>query len=238
MRDADDRVLAIMCKAPRAGHVKTRLAAAYAPEAIVALYRALVEDTIELARVAGLRTVAICPSDDEANVARWLSRDVDVRAQRGAGLADGLYSTFEQLCTPSCRRVIALNADSPHLPVGVLESAFAALATHDVVVGPCDDGGYYLVGATQPYPGLFDASAMGKRSACEALLGQASRLGLGVHMTAEHWDVDLPGDVARLADALASAPGRAARTAAVLAAWNVAGPRREAQADGRGIGRS
>jgi uncharacterized protein len=221
MSEADDRVLAIMTKAPRAGRVKTRLAAVYTPEAIVALYRALVEDTIDLARFGGVRAVAVCPAGDEAEVAQWLSSDVDVLPQRGEGLAAGLASTFEQLCSPPGRRVIAFNADSPHLPAVVLESAFAALANDDLVVGPCDDGGYYLVGATRPHAGLFDATAMGGDSACSVLLAQASRLGLRTSLVAEHYDIDLPTDVVRLAGDLASEPQRASRTAAILASWGL-----------------
>ena len=229
MHEADDRVLAIMVKAPRPGHVKTRLASAYAPEAIVTLYRALVEDTIDLARSAHLRTVAMCPAGDEDDLARWLPTGIDVVVQQGQGLAAGLLSTFDQLCTASRRRVIAFNADSPHLPAGVLESAFAALATGDVVVGPSDDGGYYLVGAKQPYPGLFDATTMGQNSACEALLAQAAVRELRVSLVAVHYDVDHPHDVARLAGDLANEPRRAIRTAALLDAWN-----RAAETDGVG----
>lgn len=223
MREPDDRVLAIMMKAPRAGHVKTRLAAAYAPEAIVALYRALVEDTIDLARMAGLRTVAMCPAADTSEVAHWLPGDIDVLSQRGGGLAAGLYSTFEQLCEPPGkvpRRVVAFNADSPHLHATVLESAFEALAVDDLVVGPCDDGGYYLVGARRLHPGLFDASAMGKDSACDALLAQAARANLRTSIVQEHYDIDVPSDVERLAADLEANPGLARRTAAVLASWN------------------
>lgn len=225
MRQSDDRVVAIMVKAPRAGRVKTRLGQSYTAEAILALYRALVEDTIDVARSAHLPIVAICPAGEEAEVAQWLPRDVDVLPQRGEGLAAGLRSTFEQLCTASGRRVVAFNADSPHLPPAVLESAIAALATDDVVVGPCDDGGYYLVGAKRPHRGLFDAAVMGKDSACSALLAQAARLGLRTSLISEHYDIDLPRDVARLAEDLANGPRRALRTAAILAAWGVASPR-------------
>jgi uncharacterized protein len=218
MHEHDDRVLAIMMKAPRAGAVKTRLQAAHAPEAIVTLYRALVEDTIDLARSVHLRTVAMCPAGDEGALRQWLPNDIDVVPQRGAGLAAGLLSTFEQLCTNG-QRVIAFNADSPHLPSEVLESAFAALAENDVVVGPCDDGGYYLVGAKRPYPGLFDATTMGKNSACGALLAQAELRELRVALVAEHYDVDLPIDVERLRRDLAMHPRRATRTAAILEVW-------------------
>ena len=143
--------------------------------------------------------------------------------QRGRGLADGLASAFEVLCEPP-RRVIALNGDSPHLPPSVLESAFSALADHDVVVGPCEDGGYFLVGATRMHVGLFDPQTTGTDSALDALISQTRRLGLSSAVTAGHYDVDMPTDLARLARELATHPERAPRTAVLLADWATAPP--------------
>ncbi|HEY7293190.1 MAG TPA: TIGR04282 family arsenosugar biosynthesis glycosyltransferase [Vicinamibacterales bacterium] len=219
MTAADDRVLAIMMKAPRIGCVKTRLAAAHSPERILSLYHALIQDTVGLSERVRVRTVAICPEGDEAELAACLPRGMDVVAQRGAGLAAGLRSTFEQLCTPAGHRVIAFNADSPHLPASVIEDAFAALATADLVVGPCDDGGYYLVGARRSHDDLFDAAAMGRQSACDALLAAAAREGLHVALSAEHYDVDFPEDLVRLTAELARDPTRAPHTARILAHW-------------------
>jgi rSAM/selenodomain-associated transferase 1 len=221
MRDGDDRTLAIMMKAPRRGQVKTRLAPVYSAERILALYRALVEDSIDLAKLMDLHIVAVCPAGDAEELSHWLPQDVEVVSQLGAGLAAGLRSAFEQLCTHSGRRVVAFNADSPHLPADALESAFAGLLTSDLVVGPCDDGGYYLVGARKPYPGLFDTAAMGRESACTALLAEAARQGLRVCLTAEHYDIDVPADLLRLAGELSRQPSRASRTAAILTSWGV-----------------
>src|SRR5581483_2720168 len=81
VRAADDRILAIMMKAPRAGRVKTRLAAAYSPEQIVELYRALVGDTVELARQVRARTVAVCPAGDEADLVDWLPPTIEIVVQ-------------------------------------------------------------------------------------------------------------------------------------------------------------
>jgi rSAM/selenodomain-associated transferase 1 len=225
MPDRRDCIVAIMMKAPRVGHVKTRLAPAYAPGAILALYRALVEDTVDLTRSLGLPTAAVCPPGHEAEIAAWLPRGVAVVVQRGNGLADGLVSTFEQLCTPAGRRVVAFNADSPHLEPSVLESAFEALRNHDLVVGPADDGGYYLIGARQTYRALFDDESMSKRSAFEALIAKAEELGLRAAVMPEHYDVDLPADAVRLAGELSKDPRRAPRTAAVLAALHAGSER-------------
>jgi rSAM/selenodomain-associated transferase 1 len=224
MPEHDDRVLAIMAKAPRAGRVKTRLSSEFSSDAIVTLYRALVEDTIDLARSARLRTVAMCPAGDEAELAEWLPADVEVVAQQGHGLAAGLVSTFSQLCRPAGRRVVAFNADSPHLPPGTLEAAFTALLDVDLVVGPCDDGGYYLVGAKRACDGLFDAAAMGRESAYGTLLAEAARQGLRVALNPEHYDIDLPADLLRLACELSNDPSRARRTAALLASWRFTRP--------------
>jgi uncharacterized protein len=224
MPERDDRVLAIMMKAPRAGHVKTRLGAAYSAERILTLYRALVEDTIDLAKAMRVHTVAVCPAGDERELAVWLPPDVAVVSQRGMGLAAGLHSTFEQLCTPDRRSIIAFNADSPHLPAGALDAAFAALEDNDLVVGPCDDGGYYLVGSKEPHAGLFDAGVMGRGTACAMLLAEAARRGLRVGLNVEHYDIDVPSDLARLVRELSLEPSRASRTAAILASWSLERP--------------
>jgi rSAM/selenodomain-associated transferase 1 len=209
-------------RAPRTGRVKTRLGVSYSPEQIVELYRALVGDTIDLARRMPVRTIAVCPAGDETALADWLPHDIEVVAQRGIGLAAGLESTFEQSCTDAGHRVIAFNADSPHIPATAIEWAFDALADADLVVGPCDDGGYYLVGARRAHGHLFDAAAMGGESACDALIAAARRQQLRVAMGASYYDVDLPDDLNRLARDLAHEPGRAPRTAATLSRWGLA----------------
>jgi uncharacterized protein len=218
MRSDQDRVLAIMAKAPRAGHVKTRLAPMCQPDWVIQLYRAMIEDTIALGRAVGAGIAIICPAGDAQELVAWLGCGVRVETQSGQGLAEGLASAFELLCAPG-RCVIAIQGDGPHLPVGVLEDAFAALASSDIVVGPCEDGGFYLVGGTRAHDVLFDASAMGSRGALGALLTRARRGGLTAAVTAEHYDVDVPEDLTRLARELSRRPERAPRTAEVLAGW-------------------
>lgn len=215
-----DCTLVIMAKAPKLGNVKTRLMQ-YLPEpAVTALYGCLLDDTMALAQSLGSVEVAImCPASDVDDLASLAGDSMPVVAQTGEGLAAGLTSVFAHFASTGQRRVIAFNSDSPHLPPSVLESAFGALATCDVVVGPTHDGGYYLVGAKAAHPGLFNGDGMGTSSALEALLQRIPSLGLSVCLADPFYDIDVASDLVRLDEELRLSPPRAPRTAAWLTQW-------------------
>jgi rSAM/selenodomain-associated transferase 1 len=213
------RTLVIMAKAPRRGLVKTRLARRFPVDAVTELYRCLLDDTMALAHSLSAVQVAImCPAADVEELTR-VTHGVDVVAQNGDGLAAGLASVFARFASPGGEQVVAFNSDSPHLPASILGSAFDALAVHDLVVGPTYDGGYYLVGATAAHATLFDDDGMGTTTALEALLARARRLELSVGFTDPFYDIDVEGDLARLAAELRLAPVRAPRTALWLEHW-------------------
>ena len=217
-----DRVLVIMAKAPRPGAVKTRLAPSLSPAAIIDFYRCLLDDTLALARSLGEVEVAImCPAPDVNELARLAGDEVSVVAQRGEGLAAGLTSVFAYFAEERQRRTIAFDSDSPHLPRSVLEEAFEMIAAQDLVVGPTNDGGYYLVGARASYPTLFTRDGMGTTSALETLLSCARALELSVAFTEPFYDIDVAQDLTRLAAELRLAPARAPRTAAWLKEWEL-----------------
>jgi uncharacterized protein len=212
-----------MAKAPRPGMVKTRLAQSLPVEAVTELYRCLLDDTIALACSLGSVEVAImCPASDVEELTRLARGVVGIVAQKGEGLAAGLTSVFAHFATLGRQRVVAFNSDSPHLPASVLKSAFEALTTHEVVVGPTHDGGYYLVGAKAAHPALFDGDGIGTKSALDALLARARGLHLSVGFTDPFYDIDVESDLTRLAAELRLAPARAPRTAAWLAEWDQA----------------
>ena len=213
-----NRTLVIMAKAPRPGSVKTRLTENLSLEAVTELYRCLLNDTIALAQTLNQVEIAImCPGSDVEDLSCAVAKTVPIVAQAGQGLAAGLASVFKYFATPSRRKVIAFNSDSPHLPASVLQSAFDLLEICDLVVGPTHDGGYYLVGARASHPGLFRKTGMGTATALEALLTRARELGLSVQLTDPFYDIDVAADLSQLADELQRAPARAPRTAKWLA---------------------
>jgi rSAM/selenodomain-associated transferase 1 len=209
-----------MAKAPRLGSVKTRLAKNLPMQAVTELYRCLLNDTIALAQALDHAEIAVmCPASDVEDLSRAVDKTVRVVPQTGDGLAAGLASVFTHFAALGRQRIIAFNSDSPHLPVSVLDTAFDALTTCDLVVGPTHDGGYYLVGARASHPGLFANDGMGTSNALEALLERASHLGLSVRVIDPFYDIDVAADLIQLADELQRIPGKAPRTAAWLVEW-------------------
>ena len=215
---AMQRTLIIMAKAPRNGAVKTRLAANLPMSAVTELYRCLLNDTIALAQTLEQVDIAImCPASDVEEMLLAADSPVRVVPQSGGGLAAALDSVFVNFAAAGSG-VIAFNSDSPHLPASALRSAFDALETCDLVVGPTHDGGYYLVGARAPHPGLFSHQGMGTTTALDALLQRAAALRLSVRTIDPFYDVDVAADLTRLAAELHRNPEKAPRTASWLAA--------------------
>jgi rSAM/selenodomain-associated transferase 1 len=212
------RALVIMAKAPLPGHSKTRLAAVLSADGVARLSDCMLRDTLDLARsLDGVHVAIMCPSEDVDALAAALP-GTDVVGQDGAGLAAALTSVFRRFIDAGFSRVIAIDADSPHLPGWIVQGAFETLDGADLVVGPTEDGGYYLVGASALHPGLFGAS-LGTSTAFATLCESARSRGLSVAAARVWYDVDVPADLLRLADDLLSDPSSAPRTAAFLASW-------------------
>lgn len=213
------RTLVIMAKAPRPGCVKTRLNGVLPLQAIVELYQCLLNDSVALGQTLENVQVAImCPATDVEDFAGVVDKTVRITPQTGEGLSAALGCVFAQFATRG-QHVIAFDSDSPHLPGSVLQTAFEALETRDLVVGPTHDGGYYLVGAKASRADLFTSEGMGTANALDALLARAHALGLSVHLSDPFYDIDVAADLSRLADELQRAPEKAPKTARWFSKW-------------------
>jgi hypothetical protein len=218
-----NRTLVIMAKAPKPGTVKTRLTESLPSSAVTALYRCLLEDTLALAKsLTSVEVAVMCPEPDQDELAHLLGDIAQVVAQKGEGLAAGLTSVFRHFTLAGRQHVIAFNSDSPHLAPSVLENAFEILATHDVVVGPTHDGGYYLVGAKAAHASLFEADGMGTGSALDRLMTRTRALELSIGFTEPFYDIDIANDLIQLARELRLAPAKAPRTAGWCGEWQEA----------------
>ena len=100
----------------------------------------------------------------------------------------------------------AINSDGPTLPLVYLEGAYGQLMQADVVLGPSEDGGYYLIGLKRPHPGLFRDVDWSTERVTVQTLERAESIGLTVAQLPPWYDVDTAADLGRLQTELRSLP--------------------------------
>ncbi len=195
-------VFCIMARRPGTGAAKTRLSERLSESARARLYEAFLKD--KLAHVALLRGVhvvlAVAPPDGVESMAPWTPVGASVIAQRGADLGARLEAVAADIFDAGARAVVIIDSDTPTLPVAFLEEAVIALESGlvDVVFGPAQDGGYYLVGLRGPQPSLFRAVPWSTPAVLRASLLASDAGGLRIHLLQSWYDVDEPSDLERL----------------------------------------
>jgi rSAM/selenodomain-associated transferase 1 len=212
--------LAIMAKRPRAGEVKTRLCPPLTSEEAARLAHCFLLDKLDqVRRLPGVaRFVAFSPSDAEAFFGNQIGDGFSLLPQRGNDLGERLANLSERLLGGGFAAALIIGADSPTLPDAVIHEAHEALAVGmaDVVLGPADDGGYYLIGLRRPGPFLFQGIAWGTDAVLSQTLARAGMARLRTHLLPAWYDVDVEADLHRLARDLADDRTPALRTRSYL----------------------
>lgn len=201
------RSLLVVAKRPAAGRTKTRLCPPLDGPTAAALYECFLRDTLGLMRqVPGVRrSIAYLPEDADAYF-RNLAPDMDLVAQRGADLGERLANLLGAALEGGATQAVVMSSDCPSLPAAYLRGAFAALdGPTDVVLGPCDDGGYYLIGLKRPDPRLLREVPMSTTTVAAETLALAAELGLRTTVLPHWYDVDTVADLPRLQPELRAA---------------------------------
>ncbi len=158
-----DAAFVIFAKAPIPGQVKTRLCPPLTPDEAATLHGSFVLDQLERTKAAiakfrlpAVHVLACAPSSTHVFF-KILGERQGVRLldQEGADLGARMHASFMKLFADGFRRVILVGTDVPSLPLAHYREACDSLATHELVLGPARDGGYYLIGLTQPVAELF-----------------------------------------------------------------------------------
>lgn len=206
--------IVVFAKAPIPGYAKTRLAGSLGPEAAAALHARMVEHAVEQACAAapGAVELACTPTIEHALFEQLQRRFGVERTLQGEGdLGARMYRALARAVGPS-RPVIIIGTDCPGLDGSYLRQAIAALQSgHEVVLGPAEDGGYVLIGATVAVPRLFEQVAWGSASVLSDTRAALRECRLSWFELSSLWDVDRREDyerLLRLFPALAADPMR------------------------------
>jgi rSAM/selenodomain-associated transferase 1 len=185
-----DETLIVFLKAPRPGAVKTRLAEALGAEAACAAYRQLVQTLLR--RLAVLSNVELCftPDDAAAEINPWAHQTWSLVPQGDGDLGRRLQRASTRAFTGGAQRVVIIGSDCPEVSATDIEAAWSALRTHDVVLGPATDGGYWLVGLRRAQPDLFTRISWSTGAVLRETFDRARAASLSVHLLRELGDVD------------------------------------------------
>jgi len=187
--------LIIFCKAPRPGTVKTRLAASVGVERATQIYLQIASAVFDSA--AGLDDVQLCyaPSDARAEVASWKRRPSwRLEPQCEGDLGARMSHAFDQAFKAGAQRVLLVGTDTPEIRASDFLEAFMALRQSDVVLGPAEDGGYWMIGLSEPHHELFEGVEWSTSSVLSSTLQAASARRLTTHCLRWLADVDTEAD--------------------------------------------
>jgi rSAM/selenodomain-associated transferase 1 len=201
----EKRLLVVVAKAPLPGNVKTRLFPRLSPVEAAELYRCFVEDTaVEMSGLKGECDIAIAYTPENAyNTFASLSPDgFGLFAQMGNDLGERLCNIFKEKLSEGYDTVSIIDSDSPDLPMSLVQESFRLLSSgnSDVVFGPCDDGGYYLVAMKKAYPDLFVGIPWSTSSVLSMSLEKSKKLGIKASLLPRWNDIDTFEDLIEFFD--------------------------------------
>jgi rSAM/selenodomain-associated transferase 1 len=200
--------LAVMTKAPRPGHVKTRLVPPLSYNEAAQLNICFLRDTaaaITQACDAKARGIGVyTPLGAEAAYVDILPNDFELIAQRGDGFGERLVNAIDDLLHVGFTSVCLIDSDSPTVSGKIYSRAVEMLSGKGdrIVLGPSDDGGYYLIGLKQLHRQLFEDIDWSTERVLEQTKARAVELGLAVELLPTCYDVDDCKSLDRLCDQL------------------------------------
>ncbi|HHB12619.1 MAG TPA: glycosyltransferase [Chromatiales bacterium] len=192
----------VFAKAPEPGRANTRLIPALGERGAAALQGCMILHTLRTASRAGIGPVELwCAPDCTHRLFRRLARwaRLEMHVQVGADLGARMSHAVREVLARA-EAVILLGTDAPALTVHTLHVAAAILESREFVLVPADDGGYVLLGARRHLPALFAGIRWGTSEVWEQTRRRLERSGVSWAALPALWDVDRPGDLARVTD--------------------------------------
>lgn len=217
--------VAVMAKVPVPGEVKTRLCPPLRPAEAATLAECFLLDRLEqLGELPDADAlVAFAPRERHAELRALVPSGLRLVPQDGVDLGARLDRVLTDLLAEGRAGAVAVDADSPTLPTAYLRRACTVLreGAVDVVIGPCEDGGYYLIGLRAPAPALFRDMPWSTAGVTGETVARARRLGLRLALLPRWFDVDRGEDLVRLRGAAPPEAFRPGRTLAFVEARRV-----------------
>ena len=201
--------LAVMTKAPQAGQVKTRLVPLLTPEQAAELNKCFLHDTAAAISnaITGHKACGLAvytPIGAESAYDDIFSSNFSLLPQRGKEFGERLYLAAQDLFQCGFKSVCLIDSDSPTVSAENFAQAVKLLLRPGdrTVLGPCADGGYYLIGLKKPYRELFDRIDWSTERVLAQTMQRVREIGLDVELLKPGYDVDDAASLRRLCNEL------------------------------------
>ena len=198
-----DYSIIIMAKEPVPGKVKTRLSPSIPPSEATMLYEAMLLDTVDILLSLKVKGKFIFYAPPHSTYFERFARlPITILPQSEGDLGLKMRDAFHAVMESSGKPAIIIGTDIPLLTGATIENAARILESTDIVIGPCVDGGYYLLGMKEYSPSLFEGISWSTQTVLHDTLGAAEILGKGWALTDQLFDIDVAEDLGRLMDFL------------------------------------
>jgi len=191
------RVL-LFIRAPELGRVKTRLEKKMDAKTVLTLYKHFVEDTMESLTAGGHDIIVFfSPLHKEPAVRAWLGDTIHFQPQTGRNLGEKMRNAFSTVFAMGLDQAVLMGSDSPDIDIGIIDEAYAFLENRDVVIGPAEDGGYYLIGFhKKAFDGdVFSGIDWGTEHVYQQTMQHIQDGGLSSHVLQTWQDIDVYEDL-------------------------------------------
>ena len=190
-------LLLIFTRNPELGKVKTRLAASIGDQSALEVYQFLLEKTVAFTQDLPLDKHVYYSETISANDI-WDATIYKKYKQEGPTLGDRMANAFRTGFAQNYDKICIIGSDMYDLDAATIEDAFAQLQSHDMVIGPADDGGYYLLGMKTLHPDIFSNKEWGTETVLSQTLADIQHL--NVHLLDTRNDIDRIEDIKGIAE--------------------------------------
>jgi len=218
MKNQDTCVLCFV-KYPEKGQVKLRLAADLDEDIVVELYRNFVLDVLSIVKKLDTQFyLCFSPLNTQKKFREWLGSAYSYVPQEGNDLGERMKNSFSHAFAEGFRRVVLIGSDSPDLPGDFLRNAIVELQTHDIVLGPSSDGGYYLIGFRYNtfLPSMFDGISWSSSTVFQETMAKVKNAGRSLSLLPAWSDVDIISDLKNLVRRNRNTPFKSSHTISYL----------------------
>ncbi|MGF1564546.1 MAG: TIGR04282 family arsenosugar biosynthesis glycosyltransferase [Flavobacteriales bacterium] len=192
-----DRVLIVTARYPVLGEVKSRLANVIGSEAALKVYLTLLDRCAAvLANLQAKKYIFFTGTDAPQTRLYFQSLGCHIAEQSDGDIGQRMHHAFTTVWEANPKaKLVLVGTDVPDLTAGIVEAAFNALNTHNAVLGPAIDGGYYLIGLSAPEPEVFTGIAWSTETVCATTIDILQQKGKRVALVDELHDIDYLADL-------------------------------------------